>query len=116
MTDGFLSLLLDGRNVLIILIVAPLMLSFIGFYMLSRQNGLPRDVAVLSQLYVFPVKSCSGIKLNTTECTVRGLKYDRYTTAAHMVFCLDNHAQFSPRKGVATRVHMAVTHTTDSLQ
>ena len=36
-----------------------------------------REVGVISELYVYPVKSCKGIGIASSECTSRGLRYDR---------------------------------------
>lgn len=36
----------------------------------------PQEV-VISELFVFPIKSCRGIRLESSELTARGLKYDR---------------------------------------
>lgn len=37
-----------------------------------------QHVATVVGLWVYPVKSCKGVELNTGHCGVRGLKYDRY--------------------------------------
>ena len=34
-------------------------------------------VATVSKLYVYPVKSCHRIEVESAECWKRGLKYDR---------------------------------------
>ena len=36
-----------------------------------------RKVAEVTQLYVYPIKSCHRIELKESDCNKRGLKYDR---------------------------------------
>lgn len=36
-----------------------------------------KPVAKVSKLYVYPVKSCHRIEVESSECWTRGLRYDR---------------------------------------
>ena len=42
------------------------------------QEQFTSPVARVSKLYVYPVKSCHRVQVDSVECWKRGLKYDRY--------------------------------------
>ena len=41
------------------------------------QEQFQRPVATVSKLYLYPVKSCHRVEVDSIECWKRGLKYDR---------------------------------------
>ncbi len=41
-------------------------------------ESFQRPVAKVSKVYFYPVKSCHRIEVDSRECLVRGLAYDRY--------------------------------------
>ncbi|XP_065883425.1 mitochondrial amidoxime-reducing component 1-like isoform X2 [Dysidea avara] len=56
----------------------------IGVYLWGKWKS-SRKVAEVTQLYTYPIKSCHRIELTTSECSSRGLKYDRCWTIAKKV-------------------------------
>ena len=44
---------------------------------IRNKKGHRREVGVVSEMYLYPVKSCKGIPIASGECTSRGLRYDR---------------------------------------
>ena len=48
----------------------------VGVYLWGKWKS-SRKVAEVTQLYIYPIKSCHRIELTTSECGGRGLKYDR---------------------------------------
>jgi uncharacterized protein YcbX len=65
------------------------------------QTARRREVGVISELYVYPVKSCKGIKVASSECTVRGLKYDRCWVV------VDRQGQFLTQKQQSTMARIS---------
>ena len=50
----------------------------IGVYLWRKwSSSSRRKVAEVTQLYVYPIKSCHRIELKESDCNKRGLKYDR---------------------------------------
>ena len=46
------------------------------------QEQFTSPVARVSKLYVYPVKSCHRVQVDSVECWKRGLKYDRWLLLA----------------------------------
>ena len=50
----------------------------VGRYFLSKQSSPDvEEEIVIDSLWVYPVKSCRGIRVDSAEVVSRGLKYDR---------------------------------------
>ena len=49
----------------------------VGVYLWRKWSSPKRKVGEVTQLYVYPIKSCHRIELKESECNKRGLKYDR---------------------------------------
>ena len=62
---------------LVQLITASVALLAMVWILYSRASHSKRDTAVVSQLWVYPIKSCRGVQMRHAEIDRRGFKYDR---------------------------------------
>ena len=57
------------------------------------QKAIPssaKAVGTVSHLYIYPVKSCKGVKITKAECTPIGIKYGKFRDRHWMVVTQDN--------------------------
>lgn len=59
-----------------LLVVAGTSLVKYAAYLYISQRPSYQYVATISELYLYPVKSCQGIKVNSLRCTTLGVEYD----------------------------------------
>lgn len=52
--------------------------SFAAVALTQALNKNRRSTVVISDLYIYPIKSCGGIKVNSARVTKRGFEYDRH--------------------------------------
>lgn len=49
----------------------------VGVYLWRKWTRSSAKVAEVTQLYLYPIKSCHRVELKESQCNKRGLKYDR---------------------------------------
>lgn len=59
-----------------LLVVAGTSLLKYAAYLYISQRTSYQYVGTISELYLYPVKSCQGIKVNSLRCTTLGVEYD----------------------------------------
>ncbi|MBS9777125.1 MAG: MOSC N-terminal beta barrel domain-containing protein [Gammaproteobacteria bacterium] len=57
---------------------------------------------IIKQLWVYPIKSCKGIELNSVDCLVSGLRHDRE------MMIIDEHGKFVTQRSDAILAHIGV--------
>ena len=67
-----------NRTQLLVGVSAASVAAVVGVFLWRKWSSSPREkVGEVTQLYVYPIKSCHRIELKQSECNKRGLKYDR---------------------------------------
>lgn len=61
-------------------------------YLTKKRRSKYQKVGAVSELYIYPVKSCKGIKVDSLRCTKLGVEYegvrDRYCMYTIIMFLL----------------------------
>ena len=68
---------LNGRTQLLAGVSVASVAVIVGVYLWRKWSSPKRKVGEVTQMYVYPIKSCHRIGLKESECNKRGLKYDR---------------------------------------
>ena len=75
-------------------ITIPISLSLLAFahyrWRLTRQRKIEHyeQVGQVIGLFIYPVKSCAGISLETADCLTEGLQFDRSVYCFFLFVCL----------------------------
>ena len=67
----------NSRTQLLVGVSAATVAAAVGVFLWRKWSSSRGKVGEVTQLYVYPIKSCHRIELKQSECNKRGLKYDR---------------------------------------
>ena len=68
---------MGNRTQLLVGVSAASVAAVVGVFLWRKWSSSRGKVGEVTQLYVYPLKSCHRIELKQSDCNKRGLKYDR---------------------------------------